>query len=345
MTGPAYARRLVDQARAAGVEIRTRTTITRLLPGPTMEVTTEDGPTTLTARRVLLATGVRETSRAQRLIGGARPGGVLNTGALQGLVYLKGARPFRRPVILGTELVSFSAILTCRHAGIRPAAMLCPGPHTVAPWPTGLFPGLVGVPLLRNTNLVAIEGGERVTAVITECPNGRRRLPCDGVIVTGGFRPEDALLRTGPIVRDAATGGPVVDQFGRCTEPGYFAAGNLLRAVETAGWCWAEGRAVGRAIARDLKTGLPSAAPLRLTAHGDALAFALPQRLTPVARDGALQFRLKRPARGALLLETEGRTLWSHGVDSRPERRLTLPLGLIPPEMAGAATLTFRETL
>src|SRR3546814_11836007 len=63
---------------------------------------------------LLLATGVRETSRAARLIGGARPLGVVTTGALQSLVYLAGRRPFERPVILGTELVSFSALLTCR---------------------------------------------------------------------------------------------------------------------------------------------------------------------------------------------------------------------------------------
>ena len=45
-------------------------------------------------------------------------------GALQAMVYLAGQAPFRRPVIVGTELVSFSALLTCRHAGIRPAAMI-----------------------------------------------------------------------------------------------------------------------------------------------------------------------------------------------------------------------------
>ena len=33
-------------------------------------------------------------------------------------------KPFERPVIIGSELVSFSALLTCRHLGIRPVAMI-----------------------------------------------------------------------------------------------------------------------------------------------------------------------------------------------------------------------------
>src|SRR3546814_18156336 len=81
---------------------------------------------------LLLATGVRETSRAARLIGGARPLGVVTTGALQSLVYLAGRRLFERPVILGTELVSFSALLTCRHAGIRPVALVEAHPRITA---------------------------------------------------------------------------------------------------------------------------------------------------------------------------------------------------------------------
>ena len=69
---------------------------------------------------------MRETSRAARLIGGEKPGGVMSTGALQGIVHLNRQRPFQRPVILGTELVAFSALLTCRHAGITPLAMVEP---------------------------------------------------------------------------------------------------------------------------------------------------------------------------------------------------------------------------
>src|SRR3546814_15700379 len=95
---------------------------------------------------LLLATGVRESSRAARLIGGQRPLGVVTTGALQSLVYLAGQRPFRRPVILGSELVSFSALLTCRHAGILPVAMVEEKPRTHARRFAAIIPRLFRVP-------------------------------------------------------------------------------------------------------------------------------------------------------------------------------------------------------
>jgi flavin-dependent dehydrogenase len=94
LRGPDYAARLVKTALAAGVTLRTSTTVTALQPGGVVEVTSDAGPETLRAKAVLLATGVRETSRAARLIGGEKPGGVMSTGALQGIVYLNHQRPF-----------------------------------------------------------------------------------------------------------------------------------------------------------------------------------------------------------------------------------------------------------
>ena len=86
----------------------------------------------LEARAILLAFGVRETPRSARLIGGDRPWGVITTGALQQFVYLQKIRPFRRAVIVGSELVAFSALLTLRHGGIATAAMIEEGPRITA---------------------------------------------------------------------------------------------------------------------------------------------------------------------------------------------------------------------
>ena len=130
LRGPEYARRLARRAREAGVRILAPASVLALLPGGKLAITSDAGFGRLSARIVLLATGVRETTRAGRLIGGTKPAGVMNTGALQGLVYLAGQTPFRRPLILGSELVSYSALLTCRHAGIRPVAM----PASLVAW-------------------------------------------------------------------------------------------------------------------------------------------------------------------------------------------------------------------
>jgi len=327
LKGPAYAARLVEAARAAGVRILTNITVTALHPGPRLSITGPDGPTRISAQIILLATGARETSRAARLIGGTKPGGVLSTGALQGMVYLNHQRPFQNPVILGTELVAFSAIMTCGHLGIRPVAMIEPGPRATAPFPSALYPRLRGIPLHLNTDLLAIHGQTRVTGVTLRKGARTWQQACDGVIVSGQFRPDNALLLASHLARDPATLGPEVDQYGRCSDPGYFAAGNLLRAVETAGRCWAEGRAVALAVARALKGGLPADKGIRITATGSALKYALPQRLSP-GSDAALpvlQLRVTHPFRGQITISAGGRTT-AHRINALPERRITLPL-------------------
>ena len=162
--GPDYAARLREAALAAGVTLHTRTTVTALRPGAVVEITDDTGPATLTAGAVLLATGVRETSRAARLIGGVKPGGVIPTGALQGLVYLNHQRPFQKPVILGSEIVAFSALLTCRHAGIRPLAMIEPGTRPTVRAPAHWLAALMRVPIHLQSDIAAIHGRPRASS-------------------------------------------------------------------------------------------------------------------------------------------------------------------------------------
>ncbi|MDM7932347.1 FAD-dependent oxidoreductase [Tabrizicola sp.] len=331
MRGPAYARRLVAKALAAGVTIRTRTTVTALHPGGSIDVSSPEGLQTLAARVVLIATGVRETSRAARLIGGEKPGGILSTGALQGIVHLNGQRPFQRPVILGTELVAFSALLTCRHAGITPVAMIEPARRISARSPAIWLARLMRVPVLLQSTLDAIHGRTRVEAVRVDRRGQMQDIATDGVIVSGGFRPEAALLRTSHLEVDAGSGGPVIDVWGRLSDPTYFAAGNLLRGVETAGWCWAEGRRVARAIHAALQGKLPDPGGARLRLASDAVRLALPHVLPMTTGQDSgvanrLQLRLARPAKGRLRLMQDGRCLIERKIDSLPERRITLPL-------------------
>lgn len=119
--GPTYARRLAAEAQVAAVSVLLCHSVTALHAGGKFDVTALDATRSISARRVLLATGAREAPRSARLISGDRPIGVITTGTLQHMVNLEGLRPMRRALVVGTELVSFSALLTCRSAGITPS--------------------------------------------------------------------------------------------------------------------------------------------------------------------------------------------------------------------------------
>jgi thioredoxin reductase len=326
MTGPAYARRLVAEAR--DVEIRTGTTVLSLGPEGHIDLVGPRGRETLHAGRVLVAVGARETPRSARLIAGARPWGVMNTGTLQHFAYLTRIRPFRRAVIVGTELVSFSALLTLRHAGIDAVAMIEEGPRIVARRPGDWVARLLfDVPVLVATRVVSVEGGATVTGIVLERGGEQFRLPCDGIVVSGRFTPETALLKGGPIALDGGTRGPAVDQHWRTTDPRVFAAGNLLHPIETAGVAWAEGRAAAAAILADRAGRLPPG-PGAPIVTGGALRYLYPQRIVaggPAPDRLMFRARAAEAARGALAIEAGGRTVWARDVRVLPERRIVLP--------------------
>lgn len=328
MAGPAYAKRNLAVAKASGAEIRTGVSAVALEPGGHVVLATPHGMAEVWGRRVLLCLGARETPRSARLIGGVRPIGVINTGALQAAVNLKHLKPFERPLIVGTELVSLSAILTCRHAGIRPVAMLESGPAPVARFPLALFPRLTGLPLHLGAELTAIHGGARVEAAEVRLRTGEmRHIACDGVLLTGRFTPESALLRLSGLAIDPGTGGPVTDSFGRCSDHAYFAAGNLLRPVETSGWCWREAHQIARHIVQDLAGELPDGDNDLAIEVTDPVRYVLPQRVRPVQPEGTtLQLRVLTRVSGRLVASQAGRELASRSGAFRPERRILLDL-------------------
>ena len=350
LKGPDYAARLREAAEAAGVDIRPHTTVTAVERGPVLRVSTPDGLARVMPDRVLLATGVRETPRSARLVSGTRPMGVLTTGALQSMVYLKSRTPFARPVIVGTELVSFSALLTCRHAGIRPVAMVEARSRPTAWRAATLLPRMQGVRVLMDTELTRIEGADRVSGVMLRHVSGREeRLTCDGIVFSGRFASESALARMGHIEMDPASGGPVTDQFGRCSDPSYFSAGNMLHPADSAGRCWREGVETAEQIARSLEGGLPVAdSATTIRPHAPVIRYVVPQRLVPDGRPVAeipIRVRFSGEARGTLLLRDGETGILSHNARALPERQVTLrvPQRMIRPD-GDTLDLEFRES-
>ncbi|NIF24780.1 FAD-dependent oxidoreductase [Pantoea sp. Tr-811] len=328
-SGPDYAKRNVSEAKKAGVDIRVLHSVTRLGANGQLDVVSPAGALQIQAKRVLIATGARETPRSARLVGGDRPLGVINTGAFQSYVYLEHLKPFERPLIVGTELVSLSSVLSCRKAGIKPVAMIEANRRATARWPLSLFPRLCGVPMHFGAQLQEIHGTGRVEGASVKLADGSiREFECDGVLLTGRFVPESSLVRLSDLKLDLKSGGPAIDQYGRCSDPAYFAAGNLLRPIETAGWSYREGRKIASLIVRDMRGQLPAPGQdIEILCKGQ-LKLCVPQRLTlsPVEGMKNLQMRVNRATRGRLLITADGKELWSRTTSALPERRILVPI-------------------
>ena len=254
LTGPGYAARLRRAAKEAGVDLRTRHSVVALGEGGRLDVATPEGRLAVGARRIVLATGMRESTRAALAVGGTRPLGVMNTGALQAYLHLEGLVPFRRPVIVGTQWVGLSAVSTCLRHGIRPAAVVEAGQRPAAPWPFSLFPRLAGIPLHLAATLLAIEGHERVEAASIRLADGTtQRIACDGVVFTGRFVPEATLARAACLALASDSGAPVRDASGRSSDPRVYIAGNVSAEAKSAGWCFLDGARIAAHVAADLR--------------------------------------------------------------------------------------------
>lgn len=268
MSGPSYARRLVDDAVAAGADVRTRTMATGWDGEQTLWVTSPQGRYRVEAKAVVLATGARERPRSARMIPGDRPTGVFTTGELQNLVYLHGRRLEGVAVIVGAELVSWSAVLTLRHAGCRSALMTTrhTRPESYAAFNvTGR--AAFGVPVATRTRVTRIIGRDRVRAVeVHDLVTGARRLvPCDVVVVTGDWIPDHELARLRGLDMDAGHRGPVVDTSLRTSAVGVFAAGNLLHPVDTADVAALDGQHVASRVLDHLQGERPEQRGVRIT--------------------------------------------------------------------------------
>ncbi|MEU0567018.1 FAD-dependent oxidoreductase [Nonomuraea sp. NPDC005983] len=253
MSGPAYARRLVRQAEAAGATIRTNATVTNWAGERAIEATTPQGRIRVEAGAVILATGARERPRPARLIPGDRPRGVYTTGHLQNLVHLQHGRPGRRAVVVGAELVSWSAVLTLSEAGCKTVLMTTEYPKPDS-YSFFTVPGriLFRTRVATRTRVTKIIGRRQLEAVeIADLDSGERRIvECDTLVLTGDWIPDNELVRAAGIALDPGTLGPLVDSALRTDRPGVFAVGNLLHPVDTADIAAIDGSHVAASVLR-----------------------------------------------------------------------------------------------
>jgi len=232
MTGPRYARTLVERARRSGAEVR--------LGAPVFSLDDLD------ADAVILATGVRERPRPARLVPGDRPTGILTTGSLQQLVHT-GLRVGTRAVIVGAEHVSFSAILTLAHAKCRAVAMITPHSRHQSYAAIRLATATVRrVPVITGVDIAEIVGRRHVERVVL---SDGRSIDCDTVVFTGDWIPDNELARRLGLAMNPAVNGPVVDASFRTSRPDIFAIGNLVHRVAAADRCALDGRAVAATVA------------------------------------------------------------------------------------------------
>ncbi len=310
--GPQYARRNVAQAAASGAIIRPATTITGWGNGRTLTYSSPDGLGEIKAQAILLATGVRERPRTARLVPGKRVQGVFTTGSLQRFVDQYQLPVGHRAVIVGAELVSLSAFMTLKKAGLDVAMMTTELPQHQIYFPYVPMKWLTmdllnRVPVRPLSRVTRIFGRKRVEGVeIRRLDTGEvETAACDAVVFTGDWIPEYEMARSGELTLDGGTRGPQVDGQFRTSRTGVFAAGNLLHGAETADMCALEGRSAAQSIHDFLQNGRWPAASLPIQCAAP-IQWAAPNRVTAGEKAGELAFYVGEFRQNALVEIRQG---------------------------------------
>jgi thioredoxin reductase len=288
-TGPTYARKLDQLVRKTSVAIHTGTRVLNILPGNPGQphqvlALSSEGARFFESRFVLLASGCFEASRSARLIPGARPAGIYTTGTLQQLVNLRQLKPGNRALIVGSEHVALSSVLTLRRAGMSVAGIIEEDKELQTyPWVAAPMSRILGFPIYKETSVRSILGNKRVEGV--ELVRGRDQKPfqvkCDTVVITGRLRPESSLIDGIPLEKDPSTYGPIVDMNLMTSVQNIFAAGNVLRGADMHDLCALEGRLAAQNILKILThhgSRIEQRVPLRTESP---IRYVVPQRVSP----------------------------------------------------------------
>ena len=262
LTGPEYAGRYIEMAKAAGLTITVNAMVLSLTEDKKVTyISPETGYVTCSADAVILAMGCRERTRGALNIPGSRPAGIFTAGTTQRYVNMEGYMPGKRVVILGSGDIG---LIMARRMTLEGAKVLCV--CELMPYSGGLARNIVqcledfDIPLYLSHTVTAIGGKDRVESVtVAQVDENRRPIPgtevtydCDTLLLSVGLIPENELTRGAGVPIDRMTNGAFVNQNRETETAGIYACGNVLHVHDLVDFVSEEAAIAGRAAAEQI---------------------------------------------------------------------------------------------
>ena len=316
LTGPGYAQRCYDLVKdLPEVEIFVDTMVLEVRKDKTVcAINPKRGVMELRGKSIILTMGCRERTRGAIRIPGTRPAGVYTAGAAQRMVNMEGYIPGKKIVILGSGDIGLIMARRMSLEGCKVQAVL-----EICPFSNGLTRNIVqclndyDIPLHLSHTIVAIHGKDRVTGItVAKVDDKMRPIPgtefeidCDTVLLSVGLIPENELSNGLGLAMHPLTSGPIVDQRRETSEPGMFAAGNVVHVHDLVDFVSDEAEIAGKFAAKAALGEDSKASRDLAVTTGENIRTCVPQhlRLGSEAEKVRLFMRVTRPMRGKLKLK------------------------------------------
>ncbi len=205
LTGPAYARQIMDRVAASDVYVQTGTDVLRIFPDRTALLSSRTGLERVGFEKCILASGCRERSIYSLPVAGSRPAGVFTAGTAQKLMNLGGYDIGDDVVILGSGDVGQIMARQLAQAGKRVAAII-EQRDRLGGLPRNRRDCVEAyrIPVLLRCTVDEILGTSRVRGVmVRHLSTGRRwELSCGALLTALGLIPDRALCEE--LLKDGA---------------------------------------------------------------------------------------------------------------------------------------------
>ncbi|MDP6794205.1 MAG: FAD-dependent oxidoreductase [Verrucomicrobiota bacterium] len=250
--GEELAGRLAKRLALTDTAIRLSTQVTKIDPAEKrLTLLGQEGVCDITADAVVLTAGAREQTPAEKgWLAGARTSRVGFTRHLTGWLDGHGLLPARKPVVVGSDLIAYSAAAKMRDAGSDEPVMIDQrrGPSAglferffFRRWTRPDWPG--------GVTAVEIKGDRYFVGIKS---NDGKEWPGDGVIICGELVPNTELALLGGLAVELPSRQLQLARGQALSQPGWFAAGNVLGGFHGAQWCYFNGRRVARTVSHFL---------------------------------------------------------------------------------------------
>ena len=252
MTGPEYAYRFEQKFKESGADCWLSSYVIDLDSG-WVKVQSKEGIVIVECKSVVLAMGCRERTAGAISLKGSRPSGVWTAGQVQKMVNIYGKLPCKNPIILGSGDIGLVMARRLAFEGAKPQMVL-----EILKTSSGLKRNILqcledyNIPLYLETTVVETIGypqlEEVVIAKVDEkmqpIESTKKRVKCDGLILSVGLIPETDLVRD--VEFNPKTSSVVVDEYRMTTKKGVFACGNVLHVHDLVDFVTNESSLVGK---------------------------------------------------------------------------------------------------
>jgi len=322
LTGPEYAGKFAEEAKALGVECILNAMIINMLPveKSAICVNEEHGVVNIKAGSIVLAMGCRERTRANIVIPGTRPAGVYTAGAAQRLINRQNEMVGEKIVILGSGDIGMIMARRMTLEGAKVVAVI-----EIMDYLAGLTRNRVqclddfGIPLKLSHTITKIVGNERVIGVYVAQVDNKKQpiketeeyIDCDTVLLSVGLLPENELTKKAGIEVNPITNGPIVNQYMQTASEAVFACGNVVHVNDLVDNVTIESMKAGKYAAQYVMKTRVEAIREVSSITGDNVRYICPQKIviTKENEKVRLYFRVLTPEFNVVI------TVSSNGVE------------------------------